>query len=192
VYLYPSLALNSFNHVPLKIISSGAQYVTLQKCFHIQVWLFGTPPIKTERGTLKTSETTNSKPPGPIIMMTQSETLIGSQVIFITLFSAGARRCSSAIYWCNYAKPKRFCWAKQAYFDISSSNFIVHDDYILSRTAGDALEYINFKYPISILLYFFTSVCLFVIGDFLFQFLWVKKIGQFCQRNSKFILKLLW
>jgi hypothetical protein len=33
--------------------------------------------------------TTNSKPPGPIIMMTQSETLSSSQILFITLFSTG-------------------------------------------------------------------------------------------------------
>jgi hypothetical protein len=45
--------LNSSTLKPIKIISSGAQYVTLQKCFHIQVWLFtffGTPPRKLKVG----------------------------------------------------------------------------------------------------------------------------------------------
>jgi len=40
VFLYPSLAFELSNPKPIKIISSGAQYVTLQKCFHIQVSLF--------------------------------------------------------------------------------------------------------------------------------------------------------
>ncbi len=37
--------------------------------------LFATPPHKTETGTPNGWGTTNSKPPGPIIMMSQSETL---------------------------------------------------------------------------------------------------------------------
>jgi hypothetical protein len=37
--------------------------------------------------------TTNSKPPGPIIMIDQSEILSRSQVQFITLFFGGAQLC---------------------------------------------------------------------------------------------------
>jgi hypothetical protein len=41
---------------------------------------------KTE--TASTWETTNSKPPGPIVMIGQSETGSSNQIIFITLFSS--------------------------------------------------------------------------------------------------------
>ncbi len=54
--------------------------------------LFCNPTQKTEPGTANRWGTTNSKPHGPIIMMGQSETLITSQVLFITLFSAGVHR----------------------------------------------------------------------------------------------------
>jgi hypothetical protein len=37
---------------------------------------------------------TNSKPPGPIIMIDQSEILSRSQVQFITLFFEGAQLCA--------------------------------------------------------------------------------------------------
>ncbi len=48
---------------------------------------FGNPTNnKTETGTANRRATTNSKPPGPIIMMTQSKTLSSSQVQFIILF----------------------------------------------------------------------------------------------------------
>jgi hypothetical protein len=39
--------------------------------------------------------TTNSKPPGPIIMIDQSEILNRCQIIFITLFSACIQHCCS-------------------------------------------------------------------------------------------------
>jgi hypothetical protein len=56
---------------------------------------------KIETGTTNKWGTTNSKPPGPIIMMGQSETLSSSQVKFITLFSAGAQRC------CAFYQPQK-------------------------------------------------------------------------------------
>jgi hypothetical protein len=56
-----------------------------------------TPTHKTEIGTANRSEITNSKPLGPIIMMGQSETLSTSQIMFITLFSAGEQR-NCALY----------------------------------------------------------------------------------------------
>jgi hypothetical protein len=52
---------------------------------------------KIDIGALNGLGTTNTKPPAPIIMMGQSETLLSSHIIFITLFSAGAHRFS-AIY----------------------------------------------------------------------------------------------
>jgi hypothetical protein len=149
---------------------------------------FWNPTHKTEAGTLHMSGTTNSKPPGRIIMMGQSETLSRSHVIFITLFSAGAHRChllataNCAIMLSQnrFAEPNRHVLT------------FLHPILLCTITYLAPLEMhlnINFKYPISILLYFFTSVC---CRGFLFQFFWVKKIGKLCQKNSKFILKLLW
>ncbi len=54
---------------------------------------FGNPISKTETGTANTWRTTNSKPPGPIIVINQSEILSSSQVQFITLFLGGAQLC---------------------------------------------------------------------------------------------------
>jgi hypothetical protein len=52
---------------------------------------FCKPANKTETGIANRWWTTNSKPPGPIIMMDQSETLSSSQIILIALFCAGAQ-----------------------------------------------------------------------------------------------------
>jgi hypothetical protein len=82
--------------VQLFEISSGAQYVTLQKCFShpsLVIYSFATPPITLKLGQqIGGGGTTNSKPPGPIIMMGQSETLTSSQILFITLFSVAASK----------------------------------------------------------------------------------------------------
>jgi hypothetical protein len=53
----------------------------------------GNPTNKTETGTAYTWGTTNSnsKPPGPIIVIDQSEILSCSYVQFITLFLGGAQ-----------------------------------------------------------------------------------------------------
>jgi len=42
------------------------------------MYSFATPPIKLKLGQQIGGETTNNKPPGPIIMMGQSETLSSS------------------------------------------------------------------------------------------------------------------
>jgi hypothetical protein len=101
------------------------------------IYNLATPPIKLKLGPANRRATTNSKPPGPIIMMTQSETLSSSQSdhhIYCTLLW----RCRAMrIELCYYAEPKPFCWAKPARFDFSSSNCNLQDS-ILS-TAGDAL-----------------------------------------------------
>jgi hypothetical protein len=49
--------------------------------------IFATPPIKQKTGTANRSETTNSKPHRPIIMVGQSKTGSSSQIIIITLCS---------------------------------------------------------------------------------------------------------
>jgi hypothetical protein len=100
---YPPLAhkkakntyLRLLTNVVYKRISNGAQYVTLHKYFPHPSWgliLFCNPTQKTETRTANRLGTTNSKPPGPIIMMDQSETPTTSQIIFIRLFSVGAQR----------------------------------------------------------------------------------------------------
>jgi hypothetical protein len=74
--------------------------LSMQPCkniFHIQVKLFialfSNPTHKTETGTGNMLGTSNSKPPGPILMIGQSETLSSSQIVFITLFCAGTQHC---------------------------------------------------------------------------------------------------
>jgi hypothetical protein len=82
----------------VKIFSSGgAQYVTMQKyIFHIQVlvtYLFSNPTHKTEIGTAE-------RIGGRLLIANhfdQSEILSSSQIIFITLFSAGAQCCYCAV-----------------------------------------------------------------------------------------------
>jgi hypothetical protein len=60
---------------PCKSISRNAQYVTLQKYFHIQalvIYFFPTTPITTKPGIANRWETTNSRP-GLIKLSSQSE-----------------------------------------------------------------------------------------------------------------------
>jgi len=64
------------------------------------------PTHKTETGTANMWETTNSKPPGPIIMMGKSKTLSSSLDVFITLFFAGAQLCC-AFY--QLRQPAQLC-----------------------------------------------------------------------------------
>jgi len=47
------------------------------------------PSIKTKTGTANRWEITNSKPPEPIIMISQSETGSSSEIIFVALFCRG-------------------------------------------------------------------------------------------------------
>jgi hypothetical protein len=70
------------------MIPSGAQYVTLQKYFSHPgfIYFFScTLTDTTETETANRCETTNSKPPGRIIMIGQSETGRSSEIVFITL-----------------------------------------------------------------------------------------------------------
>jgi hypothetical protein len=81
-------------------ISNCAQYVTPDskiKWLKFSCFPFGNPTNKTETGTAYTLGTTNSKAPGPIIVIDQSEILSRSHVQFITLSLGGAQLCC-AIY----------------------------------------------------------------------------------------------
>ncbi len=66
-----------FSFLVSKSISIGAEYVTLDnkiKCLSL-AFCFANPTNKTVTGTAYVWGTTNSKPPGPIIMIDQSEIL---------------------------------------------------------------------------------------------------------------------
>jgi hypothetical protein len=94
--------------------------VTLQKYFShpsLVIHCFATPSIKLKPVQQMGGGSTNSKPPGPIIMMDRSETLSSSQIIFITLFSAGAQRHLPAhSKLCNCAEPKPFYLSQTSMF----------------------------------------------------------------------------
>ncbi len=59
--------------------------------------LFATPLIKLKLGQQICGGLLIAKPPRPITMMAQSESLSSSYIIFITLFSAGAERCCAPL-----------------------------------------------------------------------------------------------
>jgi hypothetical protein len=59
--------------------------VTVQKYFShpsLVIYFFATPPIKLKLWTANRSGITNNKPPGPIIMVGQSEMLISNHITF--------------------------------------------------------------------------------------------------------------
>jgi hypothetical protein len=65
-----------------------------------------TPP-ETEIGTQKG----RSRPPGPIIMMGQSETLTSSQITFTTFSSTGAHgHCRIILSQNHFLEPNRHMW----------------------------------------------------------------------------------
>jgi hypothetical protein len=74
---------------------------------------FSNPTHKNKTGTANSWETTNSKPPGPVIMIGQSQTGSGSQIIFITLFFCQglvfAVPFTSLSKLCKNVGPKPFC-----------------------------------------------------------------------------------
>ncbi len=94
--------------------------------------LFCNPTHKTETGATNRWGTTYSKPPGRIIMISQTETLSSSYFIFITLVSAVAHAAApftSHSNLCIFVEPKLFSWAKPSYVGFSSSNFTVQITY---------------------------------------------------------------
>jgi hypothetical protein len=99
--------------VTCKSISKGAQYVTLDnkiKCLSLAVF-FGNPTNSCNWNYIYVG-TTNSKPPGPIIMVHQSEILSRSQVQFITLFFRSAQLC------CAFYQPRQATriWCRKTNF----------------------------------------------------------------------------
>jgi hypothetical protein len=76
--------------------------------------------------------TTNSKPPGPIIMIDQSEILSRSQVQFITLFLGSAQLCvapfTSQGKLLEFGAKKPISCVKPAYLDFSAMDLTVWSD----------------------------------------------------------------
>ncbi len=70
------------------------------KCLSLAFY-FDNPTNNTETGTAYTGGTTNSKPPGPIIVIDQSEILSRSQMQCTTLFLGGAQLC------CPFHEPRQ-------------------------------------------------------------------------------------
>jgi hypothetical protein len=102
--------------------------------FHNQVWLFIVlePTHKTETRRAYRSGTTNSKPPGPIIMIAQSEnTEHQLNQIYYTLFSRcrALLRIIPATPNCEIMLSQNPFLAKSAYFGFSSSNLTVQITY---------------------------------------------------------------
>jgi hypothetical protein len=90
------------------------------------MYFFTTPPIKLKLGQqINGWESTNSKPPGPIITISQSEILSRSQIIFfITIFSQGVlclftRHCKL----CKHVEPKTFVLRHTGMFSRFSMSF---------------------------------------------------------------------
>ncbi len=107
-----TMTLIQFYYESLKSISTSAQYVTLDnkiKCLSLAVF-FGNPTIKLWNCIYVV--TTNSKPPGPIIMIDQSEILSRSQVQIFTLFFGGAQLC------CSFYEPQQAAqiWCRKTNF----------------------------------------------------------------------------
>jgi len=95
-------------------ISSNAQYVTLQKYFShpslVFFSFFATPPIKLKLGQqIGGGGTTNSKPPGPIIIM-MGQLVVRSYLLhsFLQVQSVAAPFTSHRKV-CNDAERKPFC-----------------------------------------------------------------------------------
>jgi len=111
IRIIPWKMLNPTHGLKHQSISNSAQYVTLDSklCLSLAFY-FDNPTNNTETGTgtAYTGGTTNSKPPGPIIVIDQSEILSRSQMQCTTLFLGGAQLCclfhqprQAARIWCR-------------------------------------------------------------------------------------------
>ncbi len=86
--------------------------------------LFCNPSHKSETGIANRWGTSNSKPPGPIIMMGRSESLSSSEIILLHTCRPLVQLLGLVSHYklCHYAEPRLFFSPKPAYFDFSSSN----------------------------------------------------------------------
>ncbi len=127
-----------------KSIPSSVQYVTLQNEFstsNFYYLLFGNRTHQFKTGTAHRWKTTDSKRPGPIIMIGQSEIGSSSQIIFIAFFYVKWTSCC-AFYqpvWENTGSNP-FCWAKPACVNFSSSNCNLQGDTLSGALINEYLH----------------------------------------------------
>jgi len=135
-FFFPATFVHIYNvnleHLQRCEVCGPAKYIFTCKFSYL---FFCNPTHKTETGTANRWETTNSKPPGQIIMMGQSETLSSSQIITLLLFSAGGLLTSHHKVY-NYAEPNYFPDPNRHVLTFLHPIFTLQD-HILS-TAGDA------------------------------------------------------
>jgi hypothetical protein len=70
-------------------------------------------------------------------MMSQTEILSRHQIMYV-LHSSFLQVYSNCCAFCQPTQRVKFCWAKPAHFDFSSSSFTMQD--LILSTAGDALR----------------------------------------------------
>ncbi len=98
--LFHALLLNCYLESPLQCsLCDHAKMFLTSKFSDL---LFRKLTYKTQRGDCKQVGTTNSKPPGSIIMIGQSKTGSRNQIMFITLFSS---RCAE--HCCAFYQPQQ-------------------------------------------------------------------------------------
>jgi hypothetical protein len=105
------------------------------------IYYLATPLMKLKTGTANRSGTSNSKPPGPIVTVAQSEhwASVRSYLLhsFLRLQSA-AVSFTSHPKPCNYADPKQFPEPNRHILDFLHLILLCTHDHIVS-TVGDAL-----------------------------------------------------
>jgi hypothetical protein len=79
----PSLFSTCFKHLQQCSLCDPAEKISHPSSV---IYFFSTAPLKPKLRQQMGGGSTNSKPPGPIIVMGQSETLISSRIKLITLF----------------------------------------------------------------------------------------------------------
>jgi len=96
--------------------------------FKFNYLLFCNPTDKTKTETANRWGSTNSKPPGSIIMMGQSEKVIRVRSYLLHSFlhvQSSGEPCTSHYTLHTYAEAKPMSWAKPAHFEFFSSNCTV-------------------------------------------------------------------
>jgi hypothetical protein len=111
---------------PCKKIFFTSKFIYV--CMYVCMLLFCHPTHKTEAGIANRCETTNSKPPGPIIMMGESEThWVAVRSYLLHSFSAGAQRCCD---FTSHGKRAQLLCLSQNQFPELNQHVL---DYLLCR-----------------------------------------------------------
>ncbi len=112
----------------------AAQYVALQKCFlhsSLVLFFFFIPTHKIKTGTANRWETINSKPPGPITMIGQSETQGAAVRAYLLHSSLASVRLCCVFYQRQHTVHK--CWAKTILLSQTSMFWIFFIQILICR-----------------------------------------------------------